>query len=251
MSHSTDAAREAAGSGGVLPVLDGRLPGANWKLPVPKFPGKFKLLPVPKCGLKRGGCLALLFAACLGAACTSKPPANPDNICDVFAEKPAWYKAARKAQSRWQLPIGLGMAFVHRESSYIADAQPPRGKVLWVIPWRRPSSAYGYAQATDEAWQDYLDDVGGWFVERDDLGDALDFIGWYNDRSHHRLRLAKDDAYRLYLAYYEGQGGYSRGSWRNKPQVKGYARKVADRTRRYTTQLASCEKKLSRRGWFF
>ena len=197
------------------------------------------------------GGLALLIVASLIAGCASKPPANPDNICDVFAEKPGWYRAARKAESRWQLPIGLGMAFVHRESSYIADAKPARGKLLWVIPWRRPSSAYGYAQATDEAWQDYLDDVGGWFSERDDLGDALDFIGWYNDRSKRRLRLAKDDAYHLYLAYYEGLGGYSRGSWRNKPKVKGYARKVTDRTRRYSTQLASCEKKLSRRGWFF
>ena len=51
------------------------------------------------------------------------------------------------------------------------------------------------------------------------MGDALDFIGWYNDTSHRRLGLSKGDAYSLYLAYYSGHGGYARGTWK---KVLGY-----------------------------
>ena len=174
------------------------------------------------------------------AACASTPPRQPDDLCDVFDEKRGWYKAARKADKRWRLPVPVGMAFVHRESSYIADAKPPRRKLLGVVPWRRLSSAYGYAQATDEAWQDYLQDTGRWFVDRDDFADALDFIGWYNDRSHRTLGIAKSDAYHLYLAYYTGPTGYRQGVWKKSPTIQGYARKVSDQAARYALQLQRC-----------
>ena len=42
--------------------------------------------------------------------------------------------------------------------------------------------------------------TGRTFVRRNDMGDALDFIGWYNDTSNKRLGLSKSDAYSLYLA---------------------------------------------------
>ena len=192
----------------------------------------------------------VLTAICtVVVACSSSPPSRPGDICEVFREKSSWYKDARRAQKRWGLPVPVGMAFVHKESAYVADARPSRGKLLWVIPWRRPSSAYGYAQITDDAWHDYRRATRGVFRERDDLGNALDFIGWYNDRSHRRLGIAKNDAYNLYLAYYVGVGGYARGTYRHKPAVQGYARRVSDRSKRYASQLSRCSKKLGRRRW--
>ena len=184
-------------------------------------------------------------------ACASKPPKRPDDICAIFEEKRSWYKHARKAEKRWGMPIPVGMAFINKESSYQSDARPERDKLLWVIPWTRPSSAYGYAQATNDAWKDYRKATGYRFVERDDMRDALDFIGWYNHRSHKRLGLDKADAYSLYLAYYLGPTGYARGAYRNKPQVQGYARRVADRAYRYQAQLGRCEKKFQRSFLFF
>ncbi|MFP6817532.1 MAG: hypothetical protein VB949_17970 [Pseudomonadales bacterium] len=182
-------------------------------------------------------------------SCHSAPPSTPNDICQVFRDKSSWYADARRAQKRWGLPVSVGMAFVYKESAYVADSKPPRGKLLWVIPWRRPSSAYGYAQATDAAWREYLQETRGFFRERDDLGNALDFIGWYNDRSHRRLGIAKSDAYNLYLAYYVGPTGYARGDYRTQPEVRDYARRVAARSQQYATQLARCEKKLDR-GWW-
>lgn len=192
---------------------------------------------------------ALALAVVVLAGCSSTPPERPDDLCAVFEEKPGWYHDARAMEKAWGVPIHVGMAFVHRESSYVSDARPPRGRLLWVIPWTRPSSAYGYAQATNEAWQDYRRDTRRRLADRADFDDAMDFIGWYNHRSATSLGIRLDDAYHLYLAYYEGPTGYRRGSWRGKPTVKGYAQKVANRASRYKAQLARCEDDLG--GGFF
>ncbi|MGD8415835.1 MAG: lysozyme-like domain containing protein [Pseudomonadales bacterium] len=198
--------------------------------------------------------IAFLTAVLLAVlnACASTPPERPDNLCAIFDEKYGWYKDARAAEKRWGLPIPVGMAFIHKESSYVSNARPERDKLLWIIPWTRPSSAYGYAQATNEAWKDYRRATGRRFVERNDIRDALDFVGWYNHRSAKSLGLDKADAYSLYLAYYVGPTGYKRGVWKNEPRIQGYARRVADRAYRYRVQLQRCEEKLKHRGflWF-
>jgi len=183
--------------------------------------------------------LGLSLVVAVGS-CASNPPQQPDNACHIFDEKGRWYKAAVKAKKRWGMPVPVGLAFVHRESSFVADAKPPRKRLLGVVPWRRLSSAYGYAQATDAAWADYLEDTRGWFVGRDDFADAMDFIGWYNHRSHEQLGISKSDAYRLYLAYYSGLSGYRQGHWKQSPTIQGYARKVEARASVYARQLAGC-----------
>ena len=188
----------------------------------------------------------------LMGACATPPPRNPDNLCSVFAENRDWYFDAAKARKRWGVPISVSMSFTARESSFVHDAKPPRKKLLGVVPWRRPSSAFGHAQATAEPWKDYRKATGRRGADRDDFGDAMDFIGWYNYTSYKRLGIPRNDPYRLYLAYHEGHGGYSRGSYRKKPHVQGYARKVADRSTRYYEQLSGCEKRLrKRRRWYW
>ncbi len=197
------------------------------------------------------GLLVLSLLILLLPGCASAPPSDPNNLCEILREKDDWYGDAKRAQKRWGTPIPILLAFVHRESSFVANAKPPRGRILWVIPGRRPSSAFGYAQATDETWQDYKKDRGGWFKDRDDFRDAMDFIGWYNDRSAKRLKISKADAYRLYLAYHEGHGGYSRGSYQNKANVRRYAEIVADRAARYSSQFAVCKDEFERGWWPF
>ncbi|MBH3956766.1 hypothetical protein I5R29_29880, partial [Pseudomonas aeruginosa] len=94
---------------------------------------------------------ALLLAL---AGCATKPPANPDNLCEIFREKPKWHEAALKMQQRWGAPVQVPMAMMYQESSFKHDALPPRYYFLGFIPWGRVSSAYGYAQAKDETWAD-------------------------------------------------------------------------------------------------
>ena len=194
------------------------------------------------------GCLTLLL---LLAGCATAPPADVDNICAIFAEKPRWYRDARRAGKRWDVPVPVLMAFVHQESRFVAKAKPPRRKILGFIPGPRPSDAYGYSQALASTWRDYQRGAGRYGADRDDFGDAIDFVGWYNAQSKRRNGIATTDAYRLYLAYHEGHGGYARGSYRGKDWLIQVARKVARRGQRYESQLRGCEGRLREsRGWF-
>lgn len=183
--------------------------------------------------------MVLTLVVALGS-CAANPPRSQDNVCSVFKQKGSWRKAARAAQKKWGMPVHVGMAFVHKESSYVANAKPARKRLLGLVPWRRPSSAYGYAQATDEAWSDYKAQTDRWFVDRDDFDDAIDFIGWYNHRSHRKLGIAKSDAYNLYIAYYTGVTGYRQGRWKRSATIKGYAQRVAAQAQRYERQLGRC-----------
>ena len=188
-----------------------------------------------------GAAVAALAAVALFAlGCASGPPSNPDNLCAIFKERPKWQRAARKAERRWGIAAPVMMAVMHKESSYDKNAKPPRTKLLWVIPWKRESSAYGFAQATDAAWKDYLAATNNRFADRDDFADAVDFVGWYLNRVHRQAGVAASNARHLYLAYYSGVGGYRRGTWKNNAWLKGAADKVSARSSRYAQQLRGC-----------
>jgi len=159
---------------------------------------------------------ALLLCALAAGGCATHPPENIDDVCAIFSEKPRWYDDARDAEDAWGVPVPVLMAFLHQESRFVARAKPPRRKILGFIPGPRPSDAYGYSQALNATWRDYRRSAGRYGADRDDFGDAIDFVGWYNYQSRRRNGIAADDAYRLYLAYHEGHGGYARGTIRDK-----------------------------------
>lgn len=187
----------------------------------------------------------LLFVfCCLLSSCATYVPKNPNNICDIFLGEPDWYEAARDANKKWGTPIYVMMAIMHQESRFIDDAQPEIDWFLGIIPLPRKSSAYGYAQAQDPAWQEYTQQTGNRGADRDDFEDAIDFIGWYTDMTQKRLKLSKWDAYGQYLAYHEGRGGYQRKTYNKKPWLIKVAKKVKNLSSRYNRQLKGCKKKL-------
>ncbi|HSG91340.1 MAG TPA: hypothetical protein VLA56_19140 [Pseudomonadales bacterium] len=194
--------------------------------------------------------LALVLATMALAGCMSSPPEQAADLCRIFEEKGGWYRDARRSEKRWGVPISVMMAMTFQESSYNARARPARQKLLWVIPWTRPSSAYGYAQATNEAWRDYTRSTGRGGADRNDFGDAMDFVGWYNDRSAKMLGLRKDDAYSLYLAYHDGPTGFKRGTWKKKAWLKEAAQKVNRRAAAYEAQLVRCRDDLEGPWWW-
>lgn len=193
----------------------------------------------------------VILSLLLLTACTAMPPKNSENLCATFDEKEDWYDDAKNAAEKWGVPIEVQMAIMHQESRFVADAQPPRQWLLGFIPWFRPSSAYGYAQAKDETWDHYLDKAGSWGADRDDFSDAADFIGWYCHVSHRKLGIPLTDTKSLYLAYHEGQGGYQRRSYNQKPWLLRVADKVAMRAKLYQRQLTGCKNHLESRNSFF
>ncbi|MFC1748915.1 hypothetical protein ACFL2V_08910 [Pseudomonadota bacterium] len=194
-----------------------------------------------------GSMLLLLLTGC-----ATYRPSNVDNICHIFRGETDWYEAARDAQKKWGTPIWVMMAFMHQESRFVEDAKPPRDWFLF-IPLPRKSSAYGYAQAQDPAWEDFIKKTGARGHDRDEFEDAIDFIGWYTDATHKTLGVSKWNAYDQYLAYHEGRGGYKRGSWKNKTGLKRVANKVKKKAATYNAQLKTCKAELDDAvdGWFF
>ena len=194
--------------------------------------------------------LMCALAVLILTSCATSPPKNTKNVCAIFDEKSGWYRDTRKASERWGVPIPVIMAFMHQESRFKAKAKPPRKKYLGFIPGPRPSNAYGYTQALKGTWKHYKRSSGNYGADRDDFGDAADFIGWYNHQSFRRNKIQKTDIYRQYLAYHEGQGGYSRGSFNRKSWLLNTAKKVQRRAQRYETQLKRCEEDLNRSSFW-
>ena len=184
--------------------------------------------------------LFVLMAALLLAACAHSPPRNPLNACAVFAEKSAWQAPAREAQNQWHIPVSVLMATIYHESSYRHDALPPRRYFLGLIPIGRVSSAYGYAQALDGTWDDYVRQQSRWFASRDNFADAIDFVGWYHQGSRRALGIAADDMRNLYLAYHEGRAGFARNNYLRKPWLMAYADRVTATEQVYRAQLSTC-----------
>ena len=61
---------------------------------------------------------------------SNSPPSTTTDVCKIFKERYSWYKAAKKTEKRWKIPVYVSMAIIKQESSFIADARPERTKLL-------------------------------------------------------------------------------------------------------------------------
>lgn len=217
----------------------------------------FQLLKIPAHSVIRREMRTLVLTALAGillAACATAPPSASDqtNICSIFDGRKNWYRAAAAAEERWGTSVALQMAIIKTESNFKRDAKPPRGRRRFFViaKGKRPSSALGFAQALDGTWDEYKASANRPRASREVFSDATDFIGWYTARSSRSAGIAINEARSQYLAYHEGAGGYTRGSWRGNSQLISIADRVAADTARFNRQLGSCERKLKRRGFF-
>jgi hypothetical protein len=197
--------------------------------------------------LKTSFFIILIFSL---QSCMTTPPKNPDNICLIFEEKKSWYKAAMRSEKRWKIPPYVLMSFVYQESSFKADAKPERTKLLWVIPWKRKSTAVGYSQALNMTWEDYKDETGNSGASRKNFKDSTDFIGWYASKGYYQ-GFDRLDARSLYLAYHEGYGGFKKKTYRKKPWLIKVADRVQTRSTKYQQQYWGCAKELKKKRFFF
>jgi hypothetical protein len=183
-----------------------------------------------------------ILSLILLAGCSSSPPPTKslDNLCSIYYHDDDWQDGAKRAYKRWGTPDYVAMAFIHQESRFKPDAQPKREYALGFIPMPRRSSAYGYPQAKDGTWHDYMKATGNWGASRSDIEDSLDFIGWYNYQSYKRLGISRKDTFKLYLAYHEGHTGYKKRNYLKKDWLIKVAKKVSNRARMYRKQAKKC-----------
>jgi hypothetical protein len=181
------------------------------------------------------------------SGCASGPPDQVHDACLILQDNRSWWRDLQRTERRWGVSPGTQLAFLKKESSFNRNARPARRRLLGVIPGARPSSAFGYAQALDGTWDWYREDTGRRGADRNDFGDAVDFIGWYANKSQRLSGISLNDPYSLYLAYHEGHGGYNRRTYRNKDWLLRAARTVQTDAERYDAQISRCERRLGRR----
>ena len=182
--------------------------------------------------------IVLLLASCGGSS--SNPPRDLDNACTILKQRPEYHRAFKAVERKWGVPIHVQMATIHQESKFVGDARTPFRYVLGVIPMGRQSSAYGYSQALDATWDEYLTAERRMGAKRNRIKDATDFMGWYMNITRQRNGIPLYDARNQYLAYHEGHTGYSRASYNSKPWLVGVAGKVEARSLMYRDQISGC-----------
>lgn len=192
--------------------------------------------------------VSLLFVAVVVHSLVA--PDEQTDLCKLFRTHPEWYWSAQVAEKRWGVPVSVQMAIIYYESRFRADAKPPHGRVMGVVPWARKSTASGYMQALDKTWHAYLVATQKKSASRSNFSNATDFIGWYVSRLHRTLKIKKDDVYNIYLAYHEGPGGFLAHRYVKKPWLVALARTVQWRANQYHKQLVSCHRSLPKRPWW-
>jgi hypothetical protein len=177
------------------------------------------------------------------SACSSIPK-NTSNSCSIFNERYLWYKYAKSTENKWGTPIYVQLAIIKMESDFDWLAKPQRQKLFKVIPFKRPSSSFGYSQAVKGTWEQYKNETGNKFATRARFKDSVDFIGWYTDKTESILKISKQDAFRQYIAYHEGWGAYK--DYKNNQKVIGLAKRVKNQSDKYKSQLQECQKRLNK-----
>jgi hypothetical protein len=182
----------------------------------------------------------LLLTACGGGGGSGSAPRNLDNACSILDQRPGYFRAFRAAERKWGVPVHVQMATMYQESKFIADARTPLRYSLGVIPIGRQSSAFGYSQALDGTWKEYLEDQRIRRARRGNIRHATDFMGWYMAGTQRALGIPLSDARNQYLAYHDGRAGFARGTYRAKPWLIRVSGQIEARAAMYAAQLERC-----------
>ena len=179
-------------------------------------------------------------------SCSSVPKNTADG-CSIFSERYLWYKHAKKTELKWGTPIYVQLAIIKMESDFDWLAKPERYKLFKIIPYKRPSSSFGYSQAVKGTWRQYKTETGNKYALRSRFKDSVDFIGWYTNKSEKILKISKSDAYRQYIAYHEGWGAYK--NYKQNQKIVSLAKKVQKQSNKYKKQLSKCKNRLTTRKY--
>ena len=196
--------------------------------------------------LKNNLIYSLIFF-CL-VSCSSVPK-YPANACKIFGEKYLWYKHAKKSSETYGAPIHMILAFVNKESGFNRFAKPKRNKLFKVIPYKRPSSSFGYSQAVNKTWELYKTETNNPLALRTRFKDSVMFIGWYISKTNTINKIPLNDSYRQYLNYYLGWGNYSKKVYKTDKKSIIFAKSVEKQSKIYKNQLSECQKSLDKKKY--
>ncbi len=185
----------------------------------------------------------MLLASCSSGSGYNSAPRNLDDACSIVSERPEYLRAFNAVERKYGVPVPALMAMIYQESKFIGNNRTPHRYALGVIPVGRQSSAFGYSQALDGTWEEYVRGPGGRGARRDDIFDATDFMGWYMTKTVEETGVPIYDTRNQYLAYHDGRTGFLLGTWRSKSWLIRISGEVEARAVMYDQQLRSCRKR--------
>jgi hypothetical protein len=179
----------------------------------------------------------------------SSVPKYPQNACKIFGENYLWYKSAKKSSDTYGVPIHIILAFVKKESGFNRWAKPKRTKLFKIVPYKRPSSSFGYSQAVKKTWEMYKTETNNPLALRTRFKDSVMFIGWYINKTNKINKIPLNDSYRQYLNYYLGWGNYTKKAYKMDKRAILFAKNVKKQSSIYKSQLRECKKTLDRKKY--
>ena len=179
----------------------------------------------------------------------SSVPKYPANACKIFGEKYLWYKHAKKSSEAYNVPIHIILAFINKESGFNRWAKPKRTKLFKIVPYKRPSSSFGYSQAVKKTWELYKTETNNPLAIRTRFKDSVMFIGWYINKTNKINKIPINDTYRQYLNYYLGWGNYANKVYKTDKRAIIFAKSVEKKSRIYKNQLKECQKSLNKKKY--
>ena len=181
----------------------------------------------------------------------SSIPKYPANACKIFGERYLWYKHTKKSSEVYGAPMHIILAFVNKESGFNRWAKPKRTKLFKIVPYKRPSSSFGYSQAVNKTWDQYKKETNNPLALRSRFKDSVLFIGWYINKTNKINKVPLNDPYRQYLNYYLGWGNYSKKVYKTDKKAIIFAKKVEQQSKIYKNQLKECKKSLNNKYIIF
>lgn len=97
------------------------------------------------------------------------------------------------------------------------------------------------AQAKIGTWKDYKRETGNRWADHDNFDDAIDFMGWFMDKTHCINNVSKWDGREQYLNYHDGWGGYHKGTYKKRAWLMVTSDKVKAQAGRYGAQYHQCK----------
>jgi len=179
----------------------------------------------------------------------SSVPKYPQNACKIFGENYLWYKSVKKSSETYGAPIHIILAFVNKESGFNRWAKPKRTRLFKIVPYKRPSSSFGYSQAVKKTWELYKTETDNSLALRARFKDSVMFIGWYINKTNKINKISLNDSYSQYLNYYLGWGNYAKKVYKTDKKAIIFAKSVEKQSKIYKSQLKECQKSLDKKRY--
>ena len=183
----------------------------------------------------------IYFIVFLFLVSCSSVPKYPQNACKIFGEKYFYLKYTRAASEKWGVPISSILAVINKESAFKRFAKPKRTKLFKIIPYRRPSSSFGYSQAVKKTWELYKKENNKPVALRVSFKNSSDFIGWYFWKTNKINKISFTDTRNMYLNYYLGWQAYKNKAYQKDKKAIIFAKSVEKQAKIYKNQLQECK----------